>query len=253
MKRSAMATIKTIKGPWADTFYDFVGLATNNLLIASPFIKQSQSRAIIRKLEGTGRLSKIHLGVLTDLRPDNIMSGALDVEALLDFSDSARSSTITYLPNLHAKVYIADQRAAIITSANLTDGGLQRNFEYGLLIDDAAAVGAIRHDLDQYSSLGAIVTRDALQSLREVAEELKFLRQEAPKEALGRAFKRNSSRNCNRLRSSCYRFAQKEKRPTGSLRIPSCTFLPGVRAGRWSYILGSSNFIPTFAMTTRTG
>jgi phosphatidylserine/phosphatidylglycerophosphate/cardiolipin synthase-like enzyme len=43
---------------------------------------------------------------------------------------------ISSLGKLHAKVYLIDDIGGIITSANLTGGGLITNFEYGVFIND---------------------------------------------------------------------------------------------------------------------
>ena len=106
---------------------------------------------------------------MTDLSTNNILSGALDIEALLAVTDSIANSSITYLPNLHAKVYVADEHTAIITSANMTEGGLTRNFEYGAVVMDQEIVARIRKDIEQYASLGSIVPKDVLKSLAEMA------------------------------------------------------------------------------------
>lgn len=42
--------------------------------------------------------------------------------------------------NLHAKIYLFDNKKVLITSANLTNNALYRNFEYGVLIEDEKAV-----------------------------------------------------------------------------------------------------------------
>lgn len=47
---------------------------------------------------------------------------------------------------LHAKIYLFDDKKAIITSANLTYSGLKRNFEYGVLIDELSLVSSICKD-----------------------------------------------------------------------------------------------------------
>jgi phosphatidylserine/phosphatidylglycerophosphate/cardiolipin synthase-like enzyme len=44
-------------------------------------------------------------------------------------------------------VYLIDGRVDIITSANVTAGGLRANFEYGVRIDDRKAIAAIRKDM----------------------------------------------------------------------------------------------------------
>ena len=52
----------------------------------------------------------------------------------------------------YIKVYLIDNRAAVITSANLTSSGLTSNFEYGVLVEDEESVESIRKDMEQYFS-----------------------------------------------------------------------------------------------------
>lgn len=51
---------------------------------------------------------------------------------------------------LHAKVYLADSTGALITSGNLTGGGMSHNIEAGFLIDDSKQAQNIRADFDRY-------------------------------------------------------------------------------------------------------
>ena len=44
---------------------------------------------------------------------------------------------------LHAKVYIAGRSAALVTSANLSGGGLTNNVECGVVLQDREAVAAL--------------------------------------------------------------------------------------------------------------
>ncbi len=67
-----------------------------------------------------------------------------------------------HLSKLHAKVYVADTKRAIVTSGNLTRGGLDINYEYGIRIDEPCAVARIREDLLDYSKLGAAVSMERL-------------------------------------------------------------------------------------------
>ena len=47
---------------------------------------------------------------------------------------------------LHAKAIVADDRAAFVTSANLTEAAFDRNIEVGVLTRDAALAAALaRH------------------------------------------------------------------------------------------------------------
>jgi phosphatidylserine/phosphatidylglycerophosphate/cardiolipin synthase-like enzyme len=44
---------------------------------------------------------------------------------------------------LHAKAVVADDEAVFVTSANLTEAALDRNFELGLLVRDPALAASV--------------------------------------------------------------------------------------------------------------
>jgi len=117
--------------------------------------------------------------MLTDLSRDNILSGATDVTAIADVVKDFPTATIRFLPSLHAKVYVADETHAIVTSGNMTDSGLHRNFEYGILFNDPRTVRAIRLDVLQYASLGSPVDRAQLDGYAAAVTELRVMRQAA--------------------------------------------------------------------------
>jgi len=173
-----MVSFRTIGSPWEEGFYDLLGSARRNLIIVSPFMKHAQATKLIARLDASVTPS-IQVEIMTDLRPDSILAGVLDVESLLAFAKSTPNLTITYLPNLHAKVYVADDHTAVITSANLTDGGLRRNFEYGVVAIDPSIVAQVRNDMQDYAALGSLVTTDSLESMARIANDLKGLRQQA--------------------------------------------------------------------------
>jgi hypothetical protein len=82
-------------------------------------------------------------------------------------------TVVTYLPRVHAKVYVADNDFAVITSANFTNGGAFTNFEYGVAVEDSAMVRAVRADVERYASLGGAVSA---QRLKEFSERVIALR-----------------------------------------------------------------------------
>jgi hypothetical protein len=114
--------------------------------------------------------------VITDLSRDNVISGSTDVAALAGLVRSVPNATVRFLPSLHAKVYIADERNAIVTSANLTDAGLNRNWEFGTLFKDAGIVRTIKHNILEYGELGSQIDLSFLDSLAFVAGELREMR-----------------------------------------------------------------------------
>ena len=60
-----------------------------------------------------------------------------------------------------------------MTSGNLTKGGLQNNYEYGINISNKITVAGIRSDILDYASLGAPVYRQRLLDYCEIAEEVR--------------------------------------------------------------------------------
>ena len=112
------------------------------------------------------------MSILTDLSRDNILSGATDVAALADILKCCPKTDLRFLPSLHAKVYVADERCAVVTSGNLTDAGLLRNFEYGILFDDPRIVRNIRTDVLQYAQLGSPINLAELDLLANAVRDL---------------------------------------------------------------------------------
>jgi hypothetical protein len=113
--------------------------------------------------------------LLTDLSPLNVAQSATDPDAIRQMSAVLPDCRVIHLPRIHAKVYVQDGETEIVTSGNLTTGGLELNYEYGLKVLDGATATAIRQDIEEYSVLGALVTNDALRAYGETADELRQL------------------------------------------------------------------------------
>jgi len=115
----------------------------------------------------------IRINVLTDISLRTLVQGATDISALLYLFENHHNVSVTYLPRIHAKVYISDKSSAIVTSANFTDGGQTKNFEYGIRINDSIAVQRIQNDVNGYKNLGANVTRVQLQEIQGQVENVR--------------------------------------------------------------------------------
>jgi phosphatidylserine/phosphatidylglycerophosphate/cardiolipin synthase-like enzyme len=147
--------------------------ASEDLLIAAPYIKQVEANWVCDQLVEKRSEQQCRLQVLTDIRSDSILTGFLDVDALQMFHNRHRQTEIISLPRLHAKVYIADTSRALVTSANLTPAGLDQNFEYGISFEDSGLVRKLKSDLEAYARLGNVLSNTELQSLLDVAQKLK--------------------------------------------------------------------------------
>jgi hypothetical protein len=98
----------------------------NAMLVASPFITREGSRLLLPAAE--------RLQLLTRATAANLRAGSLEREALDELLE--RGAAIRSIYNLHAKIYLADQRHGLVTSSNLTGPGIARNVELGLAFTD---------------------------------------------------------------------------------------------------------------------
>lgn len=146
--------------------------ARRGLLIASPFVGREGTELVAANLSDSLRESG-GIVFLTDLSPLNICQGVTDPDAILGICGIASQMSIRHLPKLHAKVYVADSSVAIVSSANLTIGGLRRNREYGVELSSRNAVRRVRRDITDYANLGASITVDDLVAYCRAASELR--------------------------------------------------------------------------------
>ena len=163
------ADIKLLVSPWAQAFEAFAQSIISSAVIVSPFVSTPGLARLAMCLRPK---RAINVQILTNLSIDNMVQGSCDPRAFLNFCNAVPSTTVRHLPGLHAKVYIADQSLAIITSANLTGGGLIENYEYGIQLTDPSVVARVREDVDGYADLGAEILLDELMQLAEAKEEL---------------------------------------------------------------------------------
>jgi len=171
----AVHNANILRSPWTYTFQHLLSDVSEDLLLAAPFIKGSVTREITSELTRRGVRSDIRVTLLSNLRPECALNGSLDLAALTELGRSIPQFDLIHLPSLHAKVYIADSRMAIVTSGNLTDGGMRGNLEYGAVFLEESAVMEIRRDFENYSLLGAKVSLVDLGELAMEAAELKTL------------------------------------------------------------------------------
>lgn len=164
-----------LKSPWAETFRQLVTEADENLMLVSPFIKRSKTGEILSELRRRSVENRVRVVVLTDLRPESALNGSTDLEALVELGNNLTQFDLTHLPSLHAKVYVADRKMAIITSGNLTDSGVSGNLEYGVAFTDTKVVEEVRKDFERYSLLGAKVSSEDVGALLDEMRELKEL------------------------------------------------------------------------------
>ncbi len=174
-----------LTSPWMNAFDGLIAQASKSLLICSPFVGRGPCERIALNLHQKGT-THIPILILTDISRDNMLSGGTDIGALAVLCEALPHTEVRFLPNLHAKVYIADEMYAVVTSANLTDAGLCRNLEYGVYINERDLVRQVAADITQYASLGSPVDSLQLHQFEHIVNELKELKSSAEKKLKGK-------------------------------------------------------------------
>lgn len=155
--------------PWQNEFIETISKTENELFISSPSVNLKGVKILIDSIK---EKSKVKITLLTNLTPQNIINESIDPRAFLELYKHFAEINISSLSRLHAKVYLIDKKIGIITSANLTSGGLIHNFEYGVLIDNQNTVLNIKEDMSNYYSLGNILDEEVLKKISDKAKQL---------------------------------------------------------------------------------
>lgn len=112
----------------------------NGLRIVSPFIKLNAAKVLIDAANPSD------IQVITRYNLEDFYKGVSDIEAL-EFLIS-KGAKIQGISGLHSKVYVYGDKHALVTSANLTGGGLNSNFEFGCGSDEEKFIAACHKYFD---------------------------------------------------------------------------------------------------------
>jgi phosphatidylserine/phosphatidylglycerophosphate/cardiolipin synthase-like enzyme len=173
--------IDFLRSPWDKHFESLITQAQSSLVISSPYIGRGPCNKILEIKSRNETNHRISILLVTDISRDTLLSGATDISAICDMADRLSHIEIRFLPSIHAKVYVADDDLAVVTSANMTDSGLTRNFEYGVKITDANFVSIIKRDVAEYAALGTKIDYAKLRFLSEISAELAGVRAKVEK------------------------------------------------------------------------
>ncbi len=166
-----MDLIRPISRDWHRSLAELVRGAREHLLICTPFVGHEGTRLIIENAPAS-LSTKGRITFLTNLSMANVCQISTDPRAIKSLVDHVQNSAVVHLPGLHAKVYIGDNNRAVVTSGNLTAGGLYRNHEYGIEMTDTVMVRRIRAELLDLATLGVAVPLPRLAAYCETVDEL---------------------------------------------------------------------------------
>ncbi len=143
------------------------------MLLCAPYVSRVGANLVCKARRGTIAIGPASL-LLTDLSPRSVCNGATDPSAIIAVEAALSGLRVVHLPRLHAKIYCADGQRLVLTSGNLTSGGINHNHECGVFVEDDVFAAQVEQELLGIASLGAEVNRDALLAYCDVATEVRF-------------------------------------------------------------------------------
>ena len=162
-------SLELVRSPWQNQLIELADSVCESLIIVAPYVTGVALFAVFDALRHRDR-TKVSL--TTTLSSDSVAHGSLDIASLTKAYDVLPEFRLNHVPRLHAKIYIADDKSAIVTSGNLTTASLLHNNEYGVRITDDELIREIKHDVGIYASLGSTVKRSTLDRLAAIAPSL---------------------------------------------------------------------------------
>src|SRR3972149_10569015 len=127
--------METLQRGWNKNLNEVFQSVENQLTISRPYISNVGAKFLLDNVSEDFKKKGV-LKFVTDLSPRNIYQGSTDPQSFKLLFKSVNAIQVFHLPRLHAKVYISDEKQAIVTSGNLTAGGIYNNFEYGVFIKE---------------------------------------------------------------------------------------------------------------------
>ncbi len=140
---------------WSDELDRGLAADSSAFEIVTPFIKHKSIKRLL------GKHSPGNVRVVTRFKLADFAAGVSDIAALREILDAGGS--VRGLNGLHAKVFIFGKTMAAVTSANLTQAGLNTNYEFGCVSDDAGFVEACRQYFERlWAACAPTVTQNQL-------------------------------------------------------------------------------------------
>jgi hypothetical protein len=170
-----VSDMQLVSSPFTPHFRRFVAELSTDGVICSPYIGREPVEMLLDSVTQRGIAPFFALTLVTDLSVRNTVQGSTDLSAVVRLAEVLPRAQIYYVPQLHAKVYIAGQSLAVVASANFTKGGSSSNLEYGVCFHDHETIARIREDVGSYARLGGKVPLARLRSLRDRTIELRAL------------------------------------------------------------------------------
>ena len=116
--------------------------ATDNIKIISPFLSKKMAELLC-----DASLRGVECSFITRFYLQDFIDGSNTLDGLQDMLDAGVK--LYALIGLHTKLYLFDGGDAIVGSANFTEGGLVRNVELSVHLDDEPAIDTLQEYFDE--------------------------------------------------------------------------------------------------------
>lgn len=146
---------------------ELVAQSKKSIKITSPFVKENICNELLAL-----KSKDVELELITSFKLMSIYSGSLDLSGLENIIIS--KGVVKNYPKLHSKIYLFDDKKAIITSGNLTNGGLLNNYEYGIFTTRTEIVSKIVTDflsISNNENIGKIKLTD-IETVRKILAKI---------------------------------------------------------------------------------
>ena len=113
-----MSQVEILTSPWAGRLAQLAQAAFEGVAVCSPFVNRAGTRVL---LDATPATTTVRL--LSRFSAAHFAGGFSDTASFRDVLE--HGGLVRNCQRLHAKVYLFDARCAVVTSGNLTGGGLR--------------------------------------------------------------------------------------------------------------------------------
>jgi len=173
MNDNILTAMQIITTPTADWLKAKLVDCNERFWVASPYVTSFLNDKMAQPSSACDR----RLVTNTDIR--TFISKSSDIDTL----DSLLNAGVTLksVNRLHAKAYIIDNKAALVTSANATHSGMRHNRECGIATEDIGVIRELAELIDNGFGVdgGAQdITRTELSTIRGLAEQFASQRAE---------------------------------------------------------------------------
>lgn len=136
--------MKIIRSTWRNQLMELVENTKKSIKIISPFLKEDIITELLLKKQ-----TQTKIEFITSFKFSNYCTTQTDFSVFKIVSGVG--GKIKVHSGINANIYIFDDKKAIISSGNLSENGLSKNYEYGILLEDKTLVSEVIADYNDLS------------------------------------------------------------------------------------------------------